>query len=576
MTLIAGIDIGNATTEIVIADGARDPAQPIAWDRAPTRGIKGSAEASMGAARLLARLERRLGAHCDLAVLTPQRPVTTRRIDLEPRAVDTGLLRLLATGSATPAGLGHGVGRPVDIDESTTTASADEGTIILVARDPLGFRATVASVLRWQGAGHSIAGLLLAGDEAHLVSSRLGSALPIIDCVDAALALSCERIALEVAAPGQHVRALGDAIWLADALAVAPETHGHARAVCELTRGHRSAVIGRLQSSAQVATPAVEEASVVYGDGSRSTFGQAAARLAELPVGSVRGYRQPPADLVLADDLWIADLGLLGQIPGMRAGSVQARRLIVAVLEADRGAGDQFGAFTQAWPGEVAMLSTEAHAARTGALTTPGARPDALVVDLGGGTIDIVGAAEQAASAPGSGDLLTTAVARALSISAGAAEWVKRGPASRVDAPQIVTDESGERRFLDVTAPQGSVGWLVAPGPSGPLPFSRGLSVAEWRTIRITVKQMVFAGNVRRIMSNTHQFADPSDLIIVGGPAGDDEILETLAGVVPSAVLGRANVAGVLGHRWAVAYGLVLAGQARSSAMELPPSTTMH
>jgi hypothetical protein len=47
-------------------------------------------------------------------------------------------------------------------------------------------------------------------------------------------------------------------------------------------------------------------------------------------------------------------------------------------------------------------------------------------------------------------------------------------------------------------------------------------------------------------------------VLVVGGPAGDDEILGCVARALPpGTVVGRADIAGVLGHRHAVAYGLV-------------------
>ncbi|MBK9740033.1 MAG: hypothetical protein IPO93_11040 [Actinobacteria bacterium] len=45
--------------------------------------------------------------------------------------------------------------------------------------------------------------------------------------------------------------------------------------------------------------------------------------------------------------------------------------------------------------------------------------------------------------------------------------------------------------------------------------------------------------------------------MLIGGPAGDDEILEAINPALTEAVVGRADVAARLGHRWAVAYGLV-------------------
>jgi sugar (pentulose or hexulose) kinase len=52
-------------------------------------------------------------------------------------------------------------------------------------------------------------------------------------------------------------------------------------------------------------------------------------------------------------------------------------------------------------------------------------------------------------------------------------------------------------------------------------------------------------------------------VVVVGGPAGDDEVLAAVARALPEGVaVGRGNVAGSLGHRYAVAYGL-LCGLAR-------------
>jgi hypothetical protein len=85
--------------------------------------------------------------------------------------------------------------------------------------------------------------------------------------------------------------------------------------------------------------------------------------------------------------------------------------------------------------------------------------------------------------------------------------------------------------------------------------------VAEWRLIRLTLKQMVLADNLRRVHEHSTAGSRSSDVIVVGGPAGDDEILGILGGSTPASAFGRAKVAGVLGHRWAVAYGLVMSAR---------------
>jgi len=123
-----------------------------------------------------------------------------------------------------------------------------------------------------------------------------------------------------------------------------------------------------------------------------------------------------------------------------------------------------------------------------------------------------------------------------------------------VDGPHVLVDEDGTRRFLDVPAPAGSVGWLVVPGPAGSLPFDRRLSPPEWRALRLRLKQAVLGDNVARAGAGDVT----GDVIVVGGPAGDDEVLDCVARALPGAVPGRGDVAGMLGHRWAVAYGLVV------------------
>src|SRR6202035_2696013 len=79
----------------------------------------------------------------------------------------------------------------------------------------------------------------------------------------------------------------------------------------------------------------------------------------------------------------------------------------------------------------VRCVLSEPAAARLGACTTPGARADAVVVDVGAGTIDVI-APDGEVVAAGAGELLTVAVAETLGVSRAAADWVKRGPCLRV------------------------------------------------------------------------------------------------------------------------------------------------
>ncbi|MGU3502425.1 diol dehydratase reactivase ATPase-like domain-containing protein [Mycobacterium sp. C31M] len=78
------------------------------------------------------------------------------------------------------------------------------------------------------------------------------------------------------------------------------------------------------------------------------------------------------------------------------------------------------------------------------------------------------------------------------------------------------------------------------------LPFTSVLSGAEWRSWRLAAKRLV-----------------------IGGGAGDDELVRALAEELGHDVtVGRGDVAGVLGHRFAVAFGLVVLASAASDTSQ--------
>ncbi len=553
MTLVAGIDVGNATTEIVIADTSTTPPTPVAWDRAATRGRKGSVGAMAAAVDLLHRIERTASVRADVVVLAPQRPVDTATTLVAEPPPDTGRLALLSAGRATPAGQGSGVGRPVPVSADPSTVV---GPVVLVASDPLGYRATSERVQTWIDAGADVVGVLLAGDEAVLVSRRLTTDVPVLDQVDTALASTARLLAVEVAAPGRPARRLSDAVHLASVLGLEPDEHRHAEAVARAVRGAGDIAVALLDGPAP-RRPVGPGSWVQTGDGARHDL--IGAVVDPLVWDDVRRIAVPDASGTVLDrdveDVWAVDLSALAQEGFVRPGSVHERSIVIATLAASAASLDDLAELARAGSGRPVMtVPSEAAAARAGALTTPACSPDATVLDVGVGTVDVVLADGSARELAGAGDLVTVATSVLLDIARGQAEWVKRGPCARVEGPHVLVDEDGTRRFLDVPAAAGSVGWLVVPGPAGSLPFDRRLSPAEWRGLRLRLKRAVLGDNVARGGAG----GVTGDVIVVGGPAGDDEVLDCVARALPSAVPGRGDVAGMLGHRWAVAYGLVV------------------
>jgi len=260
------------------------------------------------------------------------------------------------------------------------------------------------------------------------------------------------------------------------------------------------------------------------------------------------------------DDLFAVDLAAAAEAATARQGST-GRAVLLASLSR---AGDEDAASALRDLLEVPVHSpvSEQAAARLGALTTPGGHHDAVVVDLGAGTIDVIGPGGSVVAA-GAGELLTAAVAEMLGIPRASADWVKRGTCVRVDGGQRYEGEDGRRGFLDVPAPASAAGMLAVEGPGGWLPFDRHHGPGEWRAIRLRLKQAVLAANFGRAVRTLGQ--DSAQVLVVGGPAGDEELLGVLARSLPDGVgVGRGDVGGTcpggpLGHRYAVALGLALA-----------------
>src|SRR5581483_1594524 len=94
-----------------------------------------------------------------------------------------------------------------------------------------------------------------------------------------------------------------------------------------------------------------------------------------------------------------------------------------------------------------------------------------------------------------------------------AADWVKRGPCLRITGSQQFEAEDGSHGFLDRPAAPSTLGQLAAPGPAGLLPFDRRHSPAEWRALRLRLKEAVFAANLLRAMRTLRAAGQP------GGPA---------------------------------------------------------
>ena len=544
MGLVAGIDIGNSTTEIVIASGS----EPIAWDRRPTRGMKGSEASIKAAVSLLQSLQREHQLIVEKVVVAPWQPVETLTSTVHEPLPDTGRLQILKTAHQSVVGDGWAIGQPWLI----TQEAMSEVSLIAVIPSGVGFEFAAAAINRELVNGSSIVGAVIADDEAVLVAKRISADIPIADGVDTEIARTAQRLFLEVRPQNSSLKIATDVWALRSALELSEMDASPLNEIVRWVKNERTALIG-LFSETQISTK-TNNGFIDWIDGTTTELFEAIAKIENSLIGDVS--RIAISDPISTSDIWAFDITKVLADRGLRQVG-HTRDLALAQLSPHSSSSNLD--LSEMFKVPVVVAESESFAARIGATSTPGVGSGAAILDIGGGTIDLISEVEL--SAAGAGELLTAAVAFALDTSRGAADWIKRGPAQRLESPQVLLSEDGSKNFVSEAAPYpaSAMGSLVTPGPAGFLTFGQNLQPAEWRIMRQGLKQAAIGMNVARLIRSLESktgTAKDLDLVVVGGPVADDELLPVIGAIPGVKGIGRGNVAGKLGHRYAVAYGL--------------------
>ena len=544
MGLVAGIDIGNSTTEIVIASGS----EPIAWDRRPTRGMKGSEASIKAAVSLLQSLQREHQLIIEKVVVAPWQPVETLTSTIHEPLPDTGRLQILKTAHQSVVGDGWAIGQPWLI----TQEAMSEVSLIAVVPSGVGFEFAAAAINRELANGSNIVGAVIADDEAVLVAKRVSADIPIADGVDTEIARTAHRLFLEVRPQNSSLKIATDVWALRSALELSEMDASPLNEIVRWVKNERTALIG-LFSETQISNP-INNGFIDWIDGTTTELFEAIAKIENSLIGDVS--RIAISDPISTSDIWAFDITKVLADRGLRQVG-HTRDLALAQLSPHSSSSNLD--LSEMFKVPVVVAESESFAARIGATSTPGVGSGAAILDIGGGTIDLISEVEL--SAAGAGELLTAAVAFALDTSRGAADWIKRGPAQRLESPQVLLSEDGSKNFVSEAAPYpaSAMGSLVTPGPAGFLTFGQNLQPAEWRIMRQGLKQAAIGMNVARLIRSLESktgTAKDLDLVVVGGPVADDELLPVIGAIPGVKGIGRGNVAGKLGHRYAVAYGL--------------------
>ncbi|HBM3287964.1 TPA: propanediol dehydratase reactivase alpha subunit PduG [Klebsiella michiganensis] len=600
MRYIAGIDIGNSSTEVALATLDEAGALTITHSAlAETTGIKGTLRNVFGIQEALALVARRAGIAVSDISLIRINEATPVIGDVAMETITETIITestMIGHNPKTPGGAGLGTGITITPQELLTRPA--DAPYILVVSSAFDF-ADIASVINASlRAGYQITGVILQRDDGVLVSNRLEKPLPIVDEV-----LYIDRIplgmlaAIEVAVPGKVIETLSNPYGIATVFNLSPEETKNIVPMARALIGNRSAVVvktpsgdvkaraipaGNLELLAQgrsvrVDVAAGAEAIMKAVDGCGrldNVTGEAGTNIG----GMLEHVRQTMAELtnkpsseIFIQDLLAVDTSVPVSVTGGLAGEFSLEQAvgIASMVKSDRLQMAMIAReIEQKLNIDVQIGGAEAEAAILGALTTPGTTRPLAILDLGAGSTDasIINPKGEiiATHLAGAGDMVTMIIARELGLEDRyLAEEIKKYPLAKVESLFHLRHEDGSVQFFSTPLPPAVFARVCVVKADELVPLPGDLALEKVRAIRRSAKERVFVTNALRALrqvSPTGNIRDIPFVVLVGGSSLDFEVPQLVTDALAHyrLVAGRGNIRGSEGPRNAVATGLIL------------------
>ncbi|EED7440158.1 diol dehydratase reactivase subunit alpha [Salmonella enterica] len=600
MQYIAGIDIGNSSTEVALA-ALSDSGELIIKSNAlaETTGIKGTLRNVFGIQEALALAAKNAGINVSDISLIRINEATPVIGDVAMETITETIITestMIGHNPKTPGGVGLGVGVTITPQE-LLTCPADK-PYILVVSSAFDFADVATMINAAARAGYQLTGVILQQDDGVLVSNRLEKPLPIVDEV-----LYIDRIplgmlaAIEVAVPGKVIETLSNPYGIATVFNLNSEETKNIVPMARALIGNRSAVVvktpsgdvkaraipaGNLELQAQGRTVRVDVAAgaeaimkAVDGCGKLDNVtGEAGTNIG----GMLEHVRQTMAELtnkpsseIFIQDLLAVDTSVPVSVTGGLAGEFSLEQAvgIASMVKSDRLQMAMIAReIEQKLSIDVQVGGAEAEAAILGALTTPGTTRPLAILDLGAGSTDasIINPKGEiiATHLAGAGDMVTMIIARELGLNDRyLAEEIKKYPLAKVESLFHLRHEDGSVQFFPAPLPPEVFARVCVVKPGELVPLPGDIALEKVRAIRRSAKERVFVTNALRALrqvSPTGNIRDIPFVVLVGGSALDFEVPQLVTDALAHyrLVAGRGNIRGTEGPRNAVATGLIL------------------
>ncbi|EAD5133039.1 diol dehydratase reactivase subunit alpha [Listeria monocytogenes] len=606
MKYIAGIDIGNSTTEVALAmaNYSKEVAF-VASAITDTTGIKGTKQNLHGIFKALRLALEKVNATTENLAEIRINEATPVIGDVAMETITETIITestMIGHNPKTPGGLGMGSGVTVLLDD-VTSKSKDEDYIVIIPKT-VDFEDAAKQINTYVENGYQITAAILQADDGVLVHNRLNHKIPIVDEVGFIDKVPVDMLAaVEVAAPGKVIETISNPYGIATVFHLNSDETKNIIPVARALIGNRSAVVIKtpegdvkartipaghieLQSGSRTQRVNVAEGSekIMQAIMSLPKLDNASGEPGTNIGGMLEKVRQTMAGLTdkLPADIFIQDLlavdtfvpvdvqgGLAGEFSMEQAvgiaSMVKSDHLQMAAIASE---------IEQELQVSVKIGGAEAEAAILGALTTPGTNTPLAILDLGAGSTDasiINGKGEIIAThLAGAGDMVTMIIQSEIGLEDRyLAEDIKKYPLAKVESIFHIRHEDGTVQFFDTPLSPTVFAKVMIVKPDGFVPIPGDVSIEKIKLIRRSAKERVFVTNTIRALkyvSPTGNIRDIPFVVIVGGSALDFEIPQLITDALShySLVAGRGNIRGKEGPRNAVATGLILAGGAKA------------
>lgn len=601
MRYIAGIDIGNSSTEVALATlSATGELSFVSSALAETTGIKGTLRNVHGIQEALAQATKKVGINVSDISLIRINEATPVIGDVAMETITETIITestMIGHNPKTPGGVGLGVGLTITPQELLTCPA--DTPYILVVSSAFDFADIATMINASVRAGYQLTGVILQRDDGVLVNNRLEIPLPIVDEV-----LYIDRIplgmlaAIEVAVPGKVIETLSNPYGIATVFALNAEETKNIVPVARALIGNRSAVVVKTPSG-DVKARLIPAGNIELLSAGRTTRVDVAAgadaimkAVGESPKlenvtgepgsnigGMLEHVRQTMAELtnkpsneIFIQDLLAIDTSVPVNVTGGLAGEFSLEQAvgIASMVKSDRLQMAMIASeIKQKLHVDVQVGGAEAEAAIQGALTTPGTIRPLAILDLGAGSTDasIINQKGEivATHLAGAGDMVTMIIARELGLNDRyLAEEIKKYPLAKVESLFHLRHEDGSVQFFPTPLSPHVFARVCVVKPDELVPIPGDMTLEKVRAVRRSAKERVFVTNALRALRQVSPAGNIRDIpfvVLVGGSSLDFEVPQLVTDALAHyrLVAGRGNIRGSEGPRNAVATGLLIA-----------------